>query len=1139
MALAPMLLIGCGGSGGKVIAGLRKRLLQELRLAGWTEGIPTAWQLLYVDTPAAQEVNLEFGSPVPQTDYISTAMNVDVYSSVDEALVNAASQHQNLDRLLGWRPSPDLQLAVHLGAGQWRGVGRSVGFRGLSRVGQRIERAMGEFTSGQAQLQRLGALLGDPTAPVTKPFVVVISSMAGGTGAGIFMDVCDVVRAVDPQLSDQIMAVLFTAEVFKNIGQAPGLQPNTVAALSELMAGYFDRNRRLESLFTGLVQEPRSAVGGSGPSYPFVVGMSTVNGTPIEEVGDCYRIVTETILAAMTRSDVYKQLMEYQVGNWSVNAANQTTTWRFGQGVLAAGDTVPGGMLSSFGSARLCVGSAMFGEYAVARLTREVLQFLVDGYIAQGRELLRDPQATAEQVLAYFRETRGLSFVEACHLRELDLSDGVEYNQVIESVMSSDELRRITNVWYESLKGELSGIGSRTKAGWLDAMQQLLPMRRGTFIEGVRASLDKGVATMVADLPQVISNEVSRAMFELGIPVAKTLVDFAREHVDAAVTQLHDQARARRESTSRWVSFAMNRLAGMGDRDSVLVTDDRVTGTPQSPGALRSAVTTFAVEEALAMRMDRAAEVLTDISRDILGPIGAMLDQIGQSIGGASAHEQWGRFPEGESVPVSYRPTPFDFCLIPAEEWPQAFDRLVAETVRREQPEDRVEVGGTIRYAETVRRLVGGGGFSISEAGLVRRSPSALAARNWERGRSLHLETSLTVEDVFERAREWAERKSTPLGDFIGQDLDAYLRPIGPDGQAVADHGPRLDRFKDLLSKALQAATPLVALDTNMLARVHPQSHMNTQPAKTRVEPLPIDGPAREVAREVLEQHLRTVVRTGSDSDGRTDFSLFSDGSTKRESVLIVSQLQGPVHPSTIRSVTQEVTRAWNGVRGSVQGISTFWQYRRARTLPEFVPVAPQVLDHMIQGWFVGRMLGAIPDPTRSDGFTIASLDEFDKVVETPFPWPLLRNGTWGDEFANSTHRLEWLPAILEHLGLAYALLPTNSGILDPYERMFDLGLRRGVVLDWILTGRFEAQIADPQVHGATPEERRASVVEGIRRSQDTYAAHMSRQLSGQREHFFSLPYGRSVYPLITKALENILNSIPEEGVGGDAGGVG
>lgn len=1137
MALSPMLIIGCGGSGGKIVAGLRRRLEQELRRAGWNEGIPRAWQLVYVDTPAAQEVNLDFGPPLPHTDYISTSSNESVYAGVDDALISHATPN-SVERLVDWRPSPDLNLAVDLGAGQWRAVGRAVGFKGLKKFADRIALAQGEFTAGQAQLERLSGLientphLGGAAAGV-RPFVIVVSSMAGGTGAGIMPDVCDVVRAVDPSLSSRIMAVLLTAEVFSGIGQAPGLQPNTVAVLGELMAGYFDRGRRLEPLYAGLVQAPVHAVGGSGPSYPFVVGMSTVNGTHLDNVADCYRVVTETVLAAMTRPKVYKDLLEFQVGNWQNNASRQTTRWRFGQGVLAGGELIPGGMVSSFGSSSLAVGSRLFGEYATARLTREVLQFLVDGYIGLGRELLGDPQATAEQVLAFYRDTRGLAFVEACGLRELDLPDSEVNDQVLESLLASRDLNSITGAWLEELRVELAAQGPMRKIRWLDALQQLLPARRGVYLERVRTGVDAGVARLVSHLPTQLAEQTAQTMFECGVPVAAALLRFAQEHVDAAVLQLKDQVRVAREATGRWQDNAMNKLSSLGDRDAVGVDDVRVSGTPQSPGALRLAVLQFGWEEARAMRMQKAADLLDDFSRQVIKPLIAKLEQVAQGLAGSDGREQWSRFPDTQNIPASYRPTPFDFCLIAPERWPTLFTELRNETARREPPGDRVERSGSILLDETVRRLVGGGGFTHLAAGQPVKSPAALTTAGWERGKPAQFTAALSVTDIFGRARLWAERPSMPMGDFIAQNLDSYLAPEGPDGQPIADHRPRLDRFRDLFANALRAATPLVSIDRGLLHRVHPQSEMAEQPARPIIEPLPVTGEARLIAADVLEQHFGVPVARHP-NEGGDAMQVFSDGTTKPENILVVSQLQGPVHPAVITSITQPIAAAWSTVSTSQTGIRTFWQYRRARILPESVPVAPQVLDSFIRGWFVGRMLGLIPDPDETNGFRISYLDDIGTVKTAAFPWPLIRCGQWGNTLASPIHRLEWLPAILESLTLAYTLYPTNPSILEAYDHLFHYGVERATVSSWLATGSHPATVAPTQVAGADPQERHAAVIDGLRTTKGIYQSKLSEPIPRDEDRFFTLPYGLSLYPTILSALDGLIQGtpVPESGTG-------
>src|SRR3954470_17509050 len=102
MALSPMVVIGCGGSGGKVVVGLRKRLEEELRRRGWSHGIPAAWQFKWLDVPANQERHSRFGPLLPQADYVALS-SVPRYQDYDESLMFAAAQDSRLSRLAGWR----------------------------------------------------------------------------------------------------------------------------------------------------------------------------------------------------------------------------------------------------------------------------------------------------------------------------------------------------------------------------------------------------------------------------------------------------------------------------------------------------------------------------------------------------------------------------------------------------------------------------------------------------------------------------------------------------------------------------------------------------------------------------------------------------------------------------------------------------------------------------------------------------------------------------------------------------------------------------------------------------------------------------------------------------------------------------
>ena len=59
--------------------------------------------------------------------------------------------------------------------------------------------------------------------------------MAGGCGAGSFLDVADILKTVDPgaQWLNDSYSFLYTPDVFHKI-DAEGLHPNALAAISEL-----------------------------------------------------------------------------------------------------------------------------------------------------------------------------------------------------------------------------------------------------------------------------------------------------------------------------------------------------------------------------------------------------------------------------------------------------------------------------------------------------------------------------------------------------------------------------------------------------------------------------------------------------------------------------------------------------------------------------------------------------------------------------------------------------------------------------------------------------------------------------------------------------------------------------------------
>jgi hypothetical protein len=74
--------------------------------------------------------------------------------------------------------------------------------------------------------------------------VIVVSSIAGGSGAGMFIDVAEAVKSAagGQPWADRIFGVLYAPDVFAEINNMDAIAPNALAAISETMSGYWNNN---------------------------------------------------------------------------------------------------------------------------------------------------------------------------------------------------------------------------------------------------------------------------------------------------------------------------------------------------------------------------------------------------------------------------------------------------------------------------------------------------------------------------------------------------------------------------------------------------------------------------------------------------------------------------------------------------------------------------------------------------------------------------------------------------------------------------------------------------------------------------------------------------------------------------------
>jgi len=382
----------------------------------------------------------------------------------------------------------------------------------------------------------------------------------------------------------------------------------------------------------------------------------------------------------------------------------------------------------------------------------------------------------------------------------------------------------------------------------------------------------------------------------------------------------------------------------------------------------------------------------------------------------------------------------------------------------------------------------------------------------WRPGQQTRFTISVDPEQIEERVEAWINRPSSALQLSINESLNEYLRENDSGGLPIRDHNERLARFRQRLSEGLAQSKPLVEIDNSVYATAH-RMPLETKPL---VQGFPFaDGhPAYQIVRETFDESI-------------TNSDLFAAG-TGGESVLISSFIQYPVHPMVISSICEPLRSAVEQYRNDPSGLtSAFWQFRRTKTLEDYVPLADPVRRAMIRGFVIARLLGYLSiDPTEQDRISTP-------VGVKQFPYPLLTHVSQDN----------MLPAILEAFPLTLADAPVvQQEAFSAYNRLYELGKQSGEryalhsdVINFLNTGNIEGEIIDHlaaenrKLHqsgepNGDKEQRRQNLLDYVDQNLDHFRGLKAQRFSGL-EHRTKTGY---VEPEDTLTLEIIGDLIPE-----------
>jgi hypothetical protein len=892
--------------------------------------------------------------------------------------------------------------------------------------------------------------------------------MAGGTGAGILLDVIDLVRRTDAKGGFPIAAI-FTPDIF-NFGVSDAMSANGLAMMSELMSAYWDD----EISHTGLI--PNAVrVDNRGPHSTFLIGRKNLAGSDLKTSQSVYRAVGEALASWVCSSTVQDNVYNFITVNWPMNAPANMGGYPFDE-------VRQRGVISSFGSATISIGRDRFRDFASKLLMKELLENLYVGHNKKRtKELGQEAKKmTDAAVLEALLEKHHTPFLQSCGLDEL----GPSANQISDRFLSADLAKQELKLVNQEMS---SSFGSHTAnpSDWHNKLQAQASQVAKKSEHRAETGFDELIGVWSSETYERILRSTSDYIGRFGLKFAAELVRGAVTAVAQASADVRTEAADDQKKSVAFREEAKSTLRNAGTKDALGLES----------AAVRGALDSFAKAVAnlwRATRRERTAAAMEALSNEVLSILSLQINQAHGEIhelvtmidGKPPITATWPNHEKG--VPEGFLPSPLEFHLEDHESWPRTLDQLAEESMELcrstgYQPTDSVDA---------TRYLINVGDFPAGRHKIVQ--PIAWDSRagdgspQWAPGQTAPIEVVSDHEEIADRVSSWMSRPSSAMQRYFDENLRGYLEESDADGSPVPDHKKRLTTFRTKLGEAQNQSQPLIEINLALNAVVH-SKHAELEPLVIMEPfPFPTGHPAREIVSEVM-----------GENDAR-----FTD--SPAESVLISSFIEYPVHPMVVSSFVTPLRKVLNDIGlDSAQLRGAFWLWRRTKVLQDFIPLPDETRLAMIRGFAVARMLGYITvDPSNKVRIT-------GTTGPLEFPFPLLTDV--------SSENI--LPALLEAFGLCFGQVSVEGvAAFDAYARLYQLGASPGqtyVLHDeadtFLRTGVLPFTPEDAARHqrakAETEEDRSANLHKYIKDNIRVYDTLQSRPFTGgeTRDRFGSV----------------------------------
>ena len=1069
------LVVGCGGSGAKTLAFMMDQLKAELRSIDpdMTE-LPKAWQFVNIDVPLEEEAGPQKLPNVTQNggQYVGIGSRQN-YNTFDEGVSSILGRSGKLGEIATWATrnpaSNDVKLAD--GAGQYRAIGRMLTLPHLKEIRQSLKAAVDEMFTQEAiqELNRLNykqTKLDSDTGD-SQPVVLVVSSMAGGAGASMFLDVCRVLTTI-PNVNPQgTLVFMYTPEIFSDnkADDMAGAWPNSLAMFGEVVAAQMGNSSKhdraiFEAFDMGNPPEGRTF----GRIFPIGSKM----GTTSARFGDgsamsIYRGLGRALAGLMASTKASDNLVSYALTNTPAGDGGR----RFFGWDSPTGGT-PWGRLpwGSLGYAQVSMGRDRFAEYSSQRLARSAFERLFNGHLDP-----QNPEAGEMQIAKKLEERLPNAF------SSITLDPSWAHGGQIDS----------GSVW-NWLISVFGGQAQQAADSATKYLQNYIPVGQGRNVNEWRDEFEGNMADPRNE--QAIASVLNNAAYDIVYRYANFFTDSVLATVEGELAAVG--VPYVREMLSKITDVLTNsdRLMPVLGEYSGYYQNTRVLTKPEGADPILSPLTgkgqmtdpTPTVNALMGLYYNQfysyalmaIAHLLKDVLQDYadenlfhlkreLADAHAVLEKA------VSKRAETNKLADVRTDEVNAWPTEIDevvetrfkgaeneIMLTDVNSFIVDYKDQMLRTIQGQQSTANV-TNYEQAYPFAVRSVIRGEWESLdaaqapndtlapqkrtndaysNRAGWVSkylsRHPQTGESRESQRA---HYHAKIRPTDLLERSRQWINRRDYEFQKFNSVDLRRYLT-LTPDINEV-EHAERQRRFVEAFQLALSYARPLAAGNDDMVQRIHGKSVQYTYSFSDI--PFAELGSAESGIAAQLESVLNRPEIDGPSSVALRNSLNMSDHVQHIEIFGSYPNYSPIVFSSMFNYIAKDIEKQDN-FDGS------WWSERRTRPLPAALPLTETERQAMVAGWIIGRITGRVyisnPDASNAAAHIF---DDTDGGVNNwvDFPNPMLISPR------RMIKKSDWMSSVLESIFIAYAKVQENgphgfASSLYPYQLLrglFDDGL--------------------------------------------------------------------------------------------------